>query len=824
MNESQAIHKDGAKKHGSSSVSEVKKMQVIKRNGKREDVSFNKILDRISRLCGHDPEFGDALPNVDYVTVSQSVITQLANNITTVELDELSAEACHYKSSSHLEYETLASRIAVSNMHKSTTSSFGEYLEQVYSPDENEFSLLSDETFNILQKHLDRIEGAIQYKRDYNFSYFGLKTLLRAYLYKKKNVLIERPQHMFMRVSAGIHGDDIENIIATYDMMSQGYFVHATPTLFNSGTRCPQMSSCFLLDMESDSIEGIYETMKQCAVISKFSGGIGFSAQKIRANGSSIKSTNGNSNGIIPMARVFNNAARHVDQGGGKRKGAFAMYIEPHHKDVIDWLDLKKNHGNEEMRARDLFYGLWVSDLFMKRVMEGGKWTLFSPHDVIQLENKWGDEFEDLYIKYENDPSVPKTVIEAQWLMRKICIAQIETGTPFMLYKDACNRKSNQQNLGCIKSSNLCTEIIEYSSSDEIAVCNLASIGLPKFVYHDNDKKIQFDFHLLSKVVRQIVFNINKVIDRSFYPLPQARKSNVNHRPMGIGVQGLADVFMMMEMPYESDEASELDCKIFETIYFAALSESCHLAKTLGKTYNSYKGSPLSKGLLQMDLWTMENPSYKVRYSGLWDWKQLRNELSLYGAYNSLLVAPMPTASTSQILGNFESFDPMTSNIFVRKVLAGDFNVINQHLFKKLVHLGLWSDETKQNIVRNNGSVANLDGLSLEVKAVFKTAWEMKQRNLVTMASRRGCYIDQSMSFNAYMAQPTEDKVVSMHMYAWKSGLKTGMYYLRSRAAANAAQVTVSIDVPKKEALNSVDDAIDGEICRREEGCLVCSS
>jgi ribonucleoside-diphosphate reductase alpha chain len=710
--------------------------------------------------------------------------------------------------------------------------------------------LISDETFQLVQKYKEKLNAAVDYRRDFNYDFFGFKTLERSYLVRLSNKIVERPQHMLMRVALGVHGDDMEMVMKTYDYLSQGWFIHATPTLFNAGTPKPQMSSCFLLAMKEDSIEGIYETLKQTALISKSAGGIGVSIHNIRASRSYIKGTNGTSNGLIPMLRVYNDTARYVDQGGGKRKGAFAMYLEPWHADVMDFLQLKKNHGKEEQRARDLFYALWIPDLFMKRVEANGEWSLFCPAEAPGLHECWGEEFEALYERYEKEGRARQT-IKAQDLWFSIIDSQIETGTPYMLYKDACNRKSNQQNLGTIKCSNLCTEIIEYTSSDEVAVCNLASIALPKYVKADGT----FDHNKLYEVVYHITGNLNSVIDRNYYPVPEAYKSNMRHRPVGLGVQGLADVFLKMRFPFESPQAAETNKAIFETIYFAALTRSKDLAKAQGP-YETFPGSPASKGILQFDMWG-------VSPSDRWDWASLKAEIAQHGLRNSLLVAPMPTASTSQILGNNECFEPYTTNIYTRRVLAGEFCVLNQHLLKDLMALGLWTDDIKNQIIAQGGSVQGVPEIPDNLKELYKTVWEIKQRTLIDMAADRGAFIDQSQSFNAFMAQPTAAKLTSMHFYAWKKGLKTGMYYLRTRPAADAIKFTVDQQklkartdspAPKSAAVNGAatattgpttpgksptrptapsaspaaaaqqQDEPDGEICRMEEGCLVCGS
>ena len=639
------------------------------------------------------------------------------------------------------------------------------------------------------------------YDRDFDYDYFGYKTLERSYLLRVDGKIVERPQHLLMRVAIGIH-KDVEKAIDTYHMLSERWMTHASPTLFNSGTPRPQLSSCFLIAMKEDSIEGIYDTLKECACISKSAGGIGLSIHDIRATSSYIRGTNGTSNGIIPMLRVFNDTARYVDQGGGKRKGAFAIYLEPWHADIFDWLDLRKNHGKEEARARDLFYGLWTNDLFMKRVEANGEWTLFCPNEAPGLADCWGEEFEALYEKYEAEGKGKKTV-KAQQLWFAILESQVETGNPYMLFKDACNRKSNQQNLGTIRSSNLCTEIVEYTSPEETAVCNLASIALPRFVIENNPqsptgrteaKKLRgslsaanryFDHDKLAEITRKVTRNLNRIIDVNYYPVETARRSNMKHRPIGLGVQGLADVFILLGMPFDSPEAKKLNAEIFETIYFAALTESNDIAKRDG-TYESYPGSPVSKGLLQPDMWGLTEMPGGDRH----DWTGLRTKISEHGVRNSLLVAPMPTASTSQILGNNECFEPYTSNIYARRVLSGEFTVVNQHLLSDLTEMGLWDPSLKNELIANNGSVQTLD-IPDNLKEIYKTVWEIKQRILVDMAADRGAFIDQSQSFNVHMSDANSGKLTSLHFYAWKKGLKTGMYYLRSRAAADAVKFTV---------------------------------
>ncbi|HAS40808.1 MAG TPA: ribonucleoside-diphosphate reductase subunit alpha, partial [Microscillaceae bacterium] len=719
---------------------------------------------------------------VQPVEVAKKVITGIYDGVTTVELDNLAAETAATMAVQHPDYAILAARIAISNLHKTTSKSFSKTMKDLYEYIDpktgDKAGLISDETFEAIQKNAAVLDSSIIYDRDYNYDYFGFKTLERSYLLKMDGQVTERPQHMLMRVSVGIHGEDVEKVLETYELLSGKWFTHATPTLFNAGTPKPQLSSCFLLTMQDDSIEGIYDTLKQCAKISQSAGGIGLSIHNIRATGSYIKGTNGTSNGIIPMLKVFNDTARYVDQGGGKRKGAFAVYLEPWHSDIFEFLDLKKNHGKEELRARDLFYAMWLSDLFMKRVENDDTWSLFCPNEAPGLQDVYGEEFEELYEKYELEGRARK-VIKAQDLWFKILESQIETGTPYMLYKDAANKKSNQKNLGTIKSSNLCTEILEYTSKDEVAVCNLASIALPKFVIDG-----KFDHQKLFEVTQVVTRNLNKIIDINYYPVKEAETSNLRHRPIGIGVQGLADTFMMLRMPFESDEAKGLNKDIFETIYFASLSASMEEAKEHG-AYESYKGSPISEGIFQFDMWDVKPQSNR------WDWDGLRKSIKKNGVRNSLLLAPMPTASTSQILGNNECFEPYTSNIYTRRVLSGEFVVVNKHLLNDLVELGLWNKDMENRIKAANGSVQSIPEIPQNLKDIYKTVWEIKQKNLVDMSADRGAFICQSQSLNIHMENPTFGKLTSMHFYAWKKGLKTGTYYLRTKAAADAIKFTV---------------------------------
>ncbi len=768
-------------------------MFVIKRDGHKEPVMFDKITARIKKLCY------SLNPLVDPVRVSMRVIEGLYDGVTTSELDNLAAEVSATMTTSHPDYATLAARISVSNLHKNTKKSFSETMADLYNyvnpRTEKKAPLLSDEVYSVIKKNAEKLDSTIIYNRDFNYDYFGFKTLERSYLLRLNGVVVERPQHMLMRVSVGIHYDDLDSAIETYNLMSKKFFTHATPTLFNSGTPKPQLSSCFLLAMQEDSIDGIYDTLKQTAKISQSAGGIGLSIHNIRSTGSYISGTNGTSNGIVPMLRVFNDTARYVDQGGGKRKGSFAIYIEPWHSDIFDFLDLKKNHGKEEMRARDLFYAMWIPDLFMKRVESNEDWTLMCPNECPGLYDCHSEEFEKLYLNYEKEGKGRKT-IKARELWEKILESQIETGTPYMLYKDACNRKSNQKNLGTIRSSNLCTEILEYTSKDEIAVCNLASIALPMFV-----KNNSFDHKELFNVTKRVTKNLNKVIDRNYYPVKEAENSNFRHRPIGLGVQGLADAFIKLRMPFTSDEAKALNQDIFETIYYAALTASMEEAQRDG-TYKSYKGSPISKGEFQHNMWGVKDEDL----SGRWDWAKLRKDIKKNGVRNSLLVAPMPTASTSQILGNNECFEPYTSNIYTRRVLSGEFIVVNKHLLEDLVKLGLWNEELKQELMKANGSIQHIDFIPQDIKDLYKTVWELSMKDIIDMARHRGYFIDQSQSLNLFMEGATMAKLTSMHFYAWKSGLKTGMYYLRTKSAVDAIKFTLD-NTKKKEPVKETVDA-----------------
>ena len=785
-------------------------MYVVKRDEKKEAVKFDKITARIIKMCyGLDPL-------VSPESVAMKVIEGIYDGVSTSDLDNLAAEVAAAKTIDHPDYALLASRIAVSNLHKETKKTFSEVMSDLYyyiDPQTNQkASLLADDVFNIIQEHKETLDSSIIYDRDFRYDYFGFKTLTRSYLMKLNGKIAERPQQMLMRVALGIHKSDIAGAIKTYHLMSEGWFTHATPTLFNSGTPKPQMSSCFLLTMKEDSIEGIYETLKACAQISQSAGGIGLSIHNIRATGSYIKGTNGTSNGIVPMLRVFNDTARYVDQGGGKRKGSFAMYIEPWHADVFDFLDLKKNHGKEEQRARDLFFALWIPDLFMQRVKENGEWTLMCPHECPGLSDVHSAEFVALYTKYEQEGKGRKT-IKAQDLWFKILESQIETGTPYMLYKDAANSKSNQQNLGTIKSSNLCTEIIEYTAPDEIAVCNLASLALPKYVTEEKT----FDHNKLFEVTYQATLNLNKIIDENFYPVEAAKNSNLRHRPIGLGVQGLADTYILMGFPFESDDAKKLNKEIFETIYYASMTASKDLSKELGP-YSTYEGSPVSKGIFQPDMWGV-TPSTR------WEWNVLKEEVLKYGVRNSLLLAPMPTASTAQILGNNECFEPYTSNIYTRRVLSGEFIIVNKHLLKDLVKAGLWNKDMRQKIMTANGSVQNIKEVPQNLKALYKTAWEISQKAIIEQSADRGAYICQSQSLNIFMENANFGKLTSMHFYGWEKGLKTGMYYLRTKAATDAIKFTVEKTIAAEPASLDVETQQAEIACSLDnpENCEMCS-
>ncbi len=790
-------------------------------------MSFDKITARVKKLCYElNPQY------VNYIEISKKVILGLYDGVSTTDLDNLAAETAASMAAIHPDYAILAARIAVSNLHKNTDKSFASTIKQLYhyiDPKTGEKAgLISDETYKIVWKNRDTLDSALIYDRDYNFDYFGFKTLERSYLLKMDGQVVERPQQLLMRVAVGIHGEDIEAAIETYHLMSEKWFIHATPTLFNAGTPKPQLSSCFLLSMTDDSIGGIFETLSRCARISQSAGGIGLSIHNIRAKGSYIKGTGGTSNGIIPMLRVYNDTARYVDQGGGKRKGAFAVYLEPWHADVLDFLELKKNHGKEELRARDLFYAMWIPDLFMERVKVDGDWSLFCPNEAPGLYDTYGGEFEALYHKYEKEGRARK-VVRAQELWFSILESQIETGTPYLLYKDAANRKSNQKNLGTIRSSNLCTEIMEYTSADEVAVCNLASIALNKFVKEDKT----FDFERLFEITRVVTRNLNKVIDINYYPIEEARRSNLRHRPIGIGVQGLADAFILMRYPFDSPEARKLNIEIFETIYFAALTESNALAVKHGH-YESFKGSPASKGELQFDMWG-------VQPGNRWDWADLKARIKKSGLRNSLLLAPMPTASTSQILGNNECFEPYTSNIYSRRTLSGEFIVVNKHLLDDLIGLGLWNEDMKHMLMASNGSIQNIQGIPQDLKNLYKTVWEISQKVIIDMAAERGAFICQSQSMNLFVESPNFGKLSSMHFYAWERGLKTGMYYLRSKASTDPIKFTVDQKAQKTAKANllgalentgdpnkdlSLEDmALMGKACSIDDpDCLACSA
>lgn len=770
------------------------RMYVQKRDGRKEPVHFDKITSRIQKLC-----YGLDMDYIDPPAITLKVINGLYPGVTTVELDNLAAEIAATMTTKHPDYAILAARIVVANLHKETKKVFSEVMSDLFNMKTHDrpTPMISAFHHDIIKRHADRLNSAIVYDRDFNYQYFGFKTLERSYLLKIEGKVVERPQQMLMRVAVGIHGDDIEAAIETYNMMSEKLFTHASPTMFNAATPRPQLSSCFLLTMSGDSIEGIYDTLKQCALISKSAGGIGLNVHCIRSTGTYIAGTNGTSNGLVPMLRVFNNTARYVDQGGNKRPGAFAIYLEPWHADILDFLDLRKNHGKEEQRARDLFYAMWIPDLFMKRVEDDGMWSLMCPNECPGLADCWGEKFEALYTRYESEGKFRRQ-IKAQQVWYAIIESQIETGTPYMLYKDACNRKSNQQNLGTIKCSNLCTEIVEYSSPDEVAVCNLASIAVNQFV---NAAAKKYDFERLKEVTKVATRNLNKIINVNYYPVEEARRSNMRHRPIGIGVQGLADAFILMRQPFDSEEAQLLNKQIFETIYYGAMEASCEIAKEEGP-YETYQGSPVSKGIFQYDMWD-------VTPTDLHDWAALKAKVSQHGVRNSLLLAPMPTASTAQILGNNEGIEAYTSNIYSRRVLSGEFQVVNQHLLRDLTERDLWDDEMKLQLIAANGSIQDIDEIPNDIKALYKTIWEIPQKNILKMAADRGAFIDQSQSLNVHIAEPNYGKLTSMHFYGWKLGLKTGMYYLRTKAAAAAIQFTV--DKTKLRAANAGDAEIEAE-------------
>jgi ribonucleoside-diphosphate reductase alpha subunit len=891
-------------------------MRVIKRNGTEEPIAFDKILQRIKKMAF---AFEPHLVNIPFAKLAIRVIEQLYDRIPTSKIDEFTAQQCASMITQHLEYGDLASRIVISNHHKNTNSSFYETMKQLWEfrDNHNELSpLVSEHFWRVVERHHDEIEQMFDYQRDYLFDYFGFKTLERSYLMRVNNHIIERPQHLFMRVAIGIHGDDLNSVRETYEYMSKQYFIHATPTLFNAGTPRPQLSSCYLLSMENDSIQGIYNTLQECASISKWAGGIGLHIHNIRGTGTHIRGTNGTSNGIVPMLRVFNMTARYVDQGGGKRNGSFAIYLEPWHSDIYAFLDLKKNHGDEEMRARDLFYALWIPSLFMEKVKNDEMWHLFCPDACHGLSDVYGDEFNALYNKFVSEKKYTKEV-KARELWFKVLDSQMETGTPYLLYKDACNEKSNQKNLGTIKSSNLCTEIIEYSDSRQTAVCNLASIGLPKFV--DIHTKT-FNYKLLFEMSKIVTRNLNRIIDINFYPTPKTEVSNLLHRPIGIGVQGLADVFMLMDIPFNSQEARELNVAIFETIYQGSLVASCELAreradgikvlteyhirkrlfefneyeyrkyrqnepsnkkltleemryerimnvkreyavdentpehilellerykpiyaevaqcmKELEKgtsipirygSYSSFEGSPVSNGILQFDMWK-NDPSLLKSSIPIEDrtgisWEQVKEQIHMYGVRNSLLVAPMPTASTSQILGNNECFEPYTSNIYTRRTLAGEFIVINHHLMKELSDMGLWNTQLKDSIIANKGSIQHIEGLTQHMKDKYRIVWEIPMKQLIDMSADRGQFICQSQSMNLWMEEPTYKTLTAMHFYAWKKGLKTGLYYLRRKPRHTPQQFT--IEPPKQIGSGSGSGSSSNSTSQKEEHCEMCSA
>ena len=801
-------------------------MKVLKRDGSFEPISFDKVLGRIRKASKNLQVNPDSL--------SQQVLARIYDGVRTSEIDELTGQLAASLSTSHPDYGTLASRIAVSNHQKNTDASFSAVVHSLANQSDpktgEKVAYVNEEIVSLVELHGKEIDAKIDHDRDYLFDYFGFKTLEKSYLLRDSSRrILERPQHLWMRTSLALWGTDLKRVFETYDYMSQKYFTHATPTLFNAGTQRQQLSSCFLLSMSDDSIAGIYKTLADCAMISKHAGGIGLHLHNVRARGSLIKGTNGTSNGIIPMLRVFNTTARYVDQGGGRRNGSFAMYLEPWHADVEDFLRMKQNTGAEEERARDLFYALWIPDLFMKRIEQNGQWSLFCPNEAPGLADVVGDEFEALYTRYEKEGRARKQV-SAQKLWFEVLDSQIESGTPYLLYKDAANKKSNQQNLGVIKSSNLCTEIIEYSNAEETAVCNLASIGLPTFIKEEfttgadsvTSREKVFDFEKLRKVVKVITRNLNRVIDINYYPTVETKTSNMRHRPIGMGVQGLADVFAILKLSWESKEAAELNKKIFEHIYYAAVDASMEMAKKDGP-YSTFAGSPASKGLLQFDLWNV-TPSADL------DWDRLKKQVVKHGLRNSLLVAPMPTASTSQILGFNECFEPFTTNIYSRRTLAGEFVVLNKHLLKELLDTGLWSEEIKQKIVEHNGSVQSIDELSADMKARYKTGWELSQKVLIDMAADRGAYICQSQSLNLFVADPNYAKLTSMHFYTWKKGLKTGCYYLRTKAPVTAQKFTIEPKMlegeedkkkKRKELLDRLASEYEDET---NKGCLTCSS
>ena len=770
-------------------------MLVTKRNGNTEIISFNKILTRIKKI-GNEVNI-----KINYTNLAMKVIDQLFNCITTTQIDNLTCEQCASMSSIRPEYNILASRIAISNHHKNTSSDFFKVVHELfhqYDSFNNHHPIVTKQVYDIAYKYNTQFNDAIDYDRDYLIDYFGFKTLERAYLMKANGVILERPQHMWLRVSIGIHGDDLPAILESYNLLSQKYFTHGTPTLFNAGTNRPQLSSCFLIGMSDDSIKGIYDTLTDCALISKWAGGIGLHIHNVRASGSHIRGTNGTSNGIVPMLRVFNNTAKYVDQGGGKRNGSFAIYLEPWHADIELFLQMRKNHGDEELKARDLFYALWIPDLFMKRVKEDKQWTLMCPDECPHLSDKYGSDFDQLYESYENN-NKGKKKISARKLWFDILDSQMETGTPYLLYKDSVNNKSNQKNIGTIKSSNLCTEITEYSDSNETAVCNLASIALPAFVENST-----FNYSKLHEITKVVTNNLNKIIDVNFYPTDKAKLSNHKHRPIGIGVQGLADVFMLLNIPFHSDEAKNINKLIFETIYHAALEKSCELSANF-EPYSTFKGSPASQGILQFDMWD-------VTPSNRYDWHLLKQKIITYGLRNSLLLAPMPTASTSQILGYNECFEPITSNIYNRRTNAGEFIVANKYMMKDLIDLNLWNEDLKNNIIANQGSIQHIDAIPQNIKDKYKTVWEIPMKHIIDMAADRGAFICQSQSLNLWIEDPNYNNLTSMHFYGWSKGLKTGIYYLRRRAVHQAQQFTIE---PTQISNNNSNN---------DEPCEMCSS
>jgi ribonucleoside-diphosphate reductase alpha subunit len=788
-------------------------MQVVKRDGSKEDVSFDKVLNRI-RIAAEGLEVNPTL-------IAQRTLLRIYDGVKTSELDELAAQLSISLMTTNPDYGTLASRIAISNHHRNTSDKFSEVVQaltnQSMKKTGEKVSYLSSELVEIVEKHGKEIDERIDYNRDYYFDYFGFKTLekLQYLLRDVSGKTVERPQHLLMRVSLALWGSvDLNRAFETYDLLSQKYFIHATPTNFNAGTKRQQLSSCFLIAMKEDSIVGIYDTLKDCAQISKNAGGIGLHIHNIRAKGSLIKGTNGISNGIVPMLRNFNDTARYVDQGGQKRNGSFAIYLEPWHADVEDFLKLKLNTGSEEERCRDLFYALWIPDLFMERVEKNEPWTLFCPSEAPGLADVYGDEFKELYERYEREGRGRKQV-DAQKLWFKVLDSQIETGTPYLLYKDAANKKSNQKNLGTIKSSNLCVEIVEYSAPDETAVCNLASIALPSYV---DAKSKKFNYDKLREVVKVAIRNLNRVIDINYYPTPETKNSNMRHRPVGLGVQGLADVFAMLRLPWESDKAAEVNQRIFEHMYYAAVESSCEIAQVEGK-YSTYEGSPISEGKLQYDMWGV---TPLTELDGTLNWDELKKNVADHGVRNSLLIAPMPTASTSQILGFNECFEPFTSNIYTRRTLAGEFIIVNKYLMKDLQKLDLWNENMKQQIIARNGSIQGIEEIPESIQKLYRTSWEIKQKTLIDMAVSRGAFICQSQSLNLFVADPNYAKLTSMHFYAWKQGLKTGLYYLRTRAPVMAQKFTVDPDL-QKAAEKSEQERLHKKYAP-DEGCTMCSA